>query len=119
VRQKAEQALEVVKDGVRNHYLDDVEQFPIAVNKLKELDAIMDNLSDDLRDALDAYVSTPLRQQERLRELGSQARQLVETFADYVEKSPLLDAIDQREFADVEIKRPMSKALRELAKTIA
>jgi hypothetical protein len=54
-----------------------------------------------------------------LRELGGQARQLVETFADYVEKSPLLEAIDQREFADVEIKGPMSKALRELAKTIA
>lgn len=118
VRQKAEQDLEIVKDGIRDHYLDDPEQFPIAMKKLKELDDIMDNLSDDLRDALDAYVSTPLKNQARLTEFGNNAKQLLENFTNYVERSPLLAAIDQKEFADVEIKAPMAAAMRDLAKTI-
>jgi hypothetical protein len=118
VREKAEEDLEVVKDGVRNHYMSDVEQFPIAMNSLKKMDEIMDNLSDDLRDALDAYVSTPLAQQAKLQEFGTRARDLVDSFVSYVDKSPLLDAIDKKEFADVQIKAPVSAALRELAKTI-
>jgi len=119
VRNKAEKDLEVVKDGVRGHYLDDVEQYPIAVEKLKELDSILDNLSDELRDALDKYVHTPPTKKEQLQVLATTARQLVDTFADYVEGSDLLTAIDQKEFADVQIKAPLSAALRELEKTIA
>jgi hypothetical protein len=118
VRAQAERDLEIVKDGVRNHYMDDLEQFPIAMNKLKELDEIMDNLNDDLRDALDAYVATPLNQQARLKELGTSARELLDTFATYVDRSDLLAAIDQREFADVQIQGPMARAMRDLAKTI-
>jgi hypothetical protein len=118
VRDRAEQDLEVVKDGIRDHYLGDREQFPIAMKKMKELDAIMDHLSDDLRDALDAYVSTPLKQQSRLKELGGNAKQLLDKFVDYVDRDPLLAAIDQKEFADVQIKAPMEVALRDLAKTI-
>jgi hypothetical protein len=94
-------------------------QFPIAMKKIKELDEIMDNLNDDLRDALDAYVSTPLQQQDRLREAAANARQLLEKFTKYVEKSPLLAAIDAKEFANVQIKAPMMTAMRDLARTIA
>jgi hypothetical protein len=119
VHDKAEQDLEMVKDGVRNHYIDDAEQFPIAVKKLKELDDIMDNLNHDLRDALDEYAHTPLNKKDRLHELAANARQIVDSFADYVEGSDLLTAIDQKEFADVQIKAPLSAALRELEKTLA
>jgi hypothetical protein len=118
-RDKAEQDLEVVKDGIRDHYIDDVEQYPIAVKKLKELDDIFENLSHDLRDALDNYVHTPLNKKQQLEELAASARQLVDKFADYVEGSQLLTAIDQKEFADVQIKAPLSAALRELEKTLA
>ena len=118
VRTKAEQDLETVKDGVRDYYLSDPVQFPIAMTKLKELDEIMDNLNDDLRDALDAYVSTPLKQQDRLRATASNAREILDNFTKYVNDSPLLDAIDAKEFADVRIKAPMVMAMRELAKTI-
>jgi hypothetical protein len=118
VRSKAEQDLEKVKDGIRDYYLSDSEQFPIAMKKLKELDDIMDNLSDDLRDALDAYASTPLKQKDRLHEYGENARKILDGFTDYVDKSPLLAAIDQKEFADVQIKTPMAAAMRDLAKTI-
>jgi hypothetical protein len=117
-RTKAEQDLEIVKDGIRDYYLSDPVQFPIAMKKLKELDEIMDNLNDDLRDALDAYVSTPLKQQDRLREKAENARQLLDNFGNYVFKSPLLTAIDKKEFADVQIKAPMMAAMRELARTI-
>lgn len=53
--EQAIQDLEAVKDGIRDYYLDDPESFR---SKLGELDAIMDNLSDDLRDVLDMYVTT-------------------------------------------------------------
>ncbi len=119
VRKKADQDIEAVKDGVRDHYLTDPVQFPIAMKKIKELDQIMDNLNDDLRDALDAYVSTPLKQQDRLRETADNARQLLEKFTKYVETSQLLDAVDAKEFANVQIKAPMMTAMRELARTIA
>jgi hypothetical protein len=118
-RDKAERDLEVVKDGVRDHYLNDVDQFPIAVAKLKELDEIFDNLNHDLRDALDEYVHTPLNKKDLLEQHAASARQIVDTFADYVEASDLLTAIDQKEFADVQIKAPLSAALRELEKTLA
>jgi hypothetical protein len=117
-RTKAEQDLEIVKDGIRDYYLSDPVQFPIAMKKLKELDEIMDNLNDDLRDALDDYVSTPLKQQDRLREKAESARQLLDNFGNYVFKSPLLAAIDKKEFANVQIKAPMMTAMRELARTI-
>ncbi|HJQ79295.1 MAG TPA: hypothetical protein VJ828_05035, partial [Lacipirellulaceae bacterium] len=118
IRKKADQDIEIVKDGVRDHYLTDPVQFPIAMKKLKELDEIMDNLNDDLRDALDAYVSTPLKQQDRLREMATNARQLLDNFTKYVNDSALLTAIDQKEFADVQIKAPMMAAMRDLARTI-
>jgi hypothetical protein len=118
-RKKADQDIEAVKDGVRDHYLTDPVQFPIAMKKIKELDEIMDNLNDDLRDALDAYVSTPLKQQDRLRETADNARKLLEKFTKYVETSQLLDAVDAKEFANVEIKAPMMTAMRDLARTIA
>jgi hypothetical protein len=119
VRNKAEHDLEVVKDGVRDHFLHDAEQFPIAMNKMKELDDIFEHLNHDLRDALDAYVSTPLKQQDILHQKAETARQLLERYTKYVDDSPLLAAIDHKEFADVEIQRPMLSAMRDLAKTIA
>jgi len=118
-RDQAERDLEMVKDGVRDHYLNDVDQFPIAVAKLKELDEIFDNLNHDLRDALDQYVHTPLNKKDLLAQHAASARQIVDNFADYVEGSDLLTAIDQKEFADVQIKAPLSAALRELEKTLA
>ena len=98
----------MVKDGIRNHYIDDVEQFPIAVKKLKELDDIFDNLSHDLRDAL---MSTCIHRSTKKKNCMSspETRKLVDTFADYVEASPLLTAIDQKEFADVQIKAPLRR----------
>ena len=119
VRDKAEHDLEVVKDGVRDHYLSDSEQFPIAMKKMKELDDIMEHLNHDLRDALDAYVSTPIKQQDSLHQKAETARQLLERYTKYVSDSPLLAAIDHKEFADVEIQKPMLTAMRDLAKTIA
>ena len=59
------------------------------------------------------------RASERGTRLNELARQIVDNFADYVEGSDLLTAIDQKEFADVQIKAPLSKALRELEKTLA
>jgi hypothetical protein len=118
VRKKADQDIELVKNGVRDYYLTDPVQFPIAMKKIKELDEIMDNLNDDLRDALDAYVSTPLKQQDRLRERAASASKTLDNFANYVIKSPLLAAIDAKEFADVQIKAPIMAAMRDLARTI-
>ena len=118
VRDQAIQDLEAVKDAIRDHYLDDQDQFPVVMEKLGELDEIMDNLNDDLRDTLDAYISTSRKQASRLTELGGQAKQLLADYVRYVNTSPLLAAIDQKEFADVTLKAPIERALKKLARTI-
>ena len=119
VRDQAIQDLEAVKDGICNHYLDDPDQLPVVLDRLGDLDEIMDNLSDDLRDVLDAYVGTRLDDRRRLEELAEEARQTLTTFQDYLSKSELLAAVDQKEFANVTIKAPMESALRKLAAAIA
>ena len=117
VKEKAIQDLEAVKDGIRDYYLDDPEQFKIATSKLNQLDAIMDNLNDDLRDVLDKRVSTPKSRQAEIERLESEATQIVERFLDFAANDRLLNAVDQKEFADVTVKAPIEKALKELVKT--
>ena len=118
VRDRAIQDLEVVKDGIRDYYLDDAEQFQLAAERMTRLDEIMDNLSDDLRDTLDTYVSTPLKDQAKLTELGAQAKKTIDRFLRYVKESKLLAAIDQKEFADITVKAPIETALNNLVRTI-
>ena len=117
-RDKAVEDLEQVKQGARNAYMDDLEQFPVVQRKLGDLDEILDNLNDDLRVTLDAYVSTPLRNQQKMQELADEAKQLLGGYMSYVQKSPLLDGIDQKEFANVTMKAPLLKALKQLERAI-
>lgn len=119
VKEKAIQDLEAVKDGIRDYYLDDPEQFKVATGKLGQLDAIMDNLNDDLRDVLDKYVSTPKSRQAELERLGDEATSIVDRFLKYASQDKLLNAVDQKEFAEVEVKKPIEKALKDLVKTLA
>lgn len=119
VKERAIQDLEAVKDGIRDYYLDDPEQFKIATGKLNQLDAIMDNLNDDLRDVLDKYVSTPQTRKQELQQLESQATTVVQDFLKYASNDKLLNAVDQKEFADVTVKAPIEKALKDLVKTLS
>jgi gas vesicle protein len=118
VKEQAIQDLEAVKDGIRDYYLDDPEQFKLATSKLGQLDAIMDNLNDDLRDVLDKYVSTPKTRQAELQQLGANATQIVQQFLNFANSDKLLNAVDQKEFADVSVKAPIEKALKDLVKTL-
>ena len=119
VKEQAIQDLEAVKDGIRDYYLDDPEQFKIATGKLNQLDAIFDNLGDELRDKLDEYVSTPRNRQGDLDRLGGEAAEIVQQFLSYASRDPLLNAVDQKEFADVTVKAPIETALKDLVRTLA
>ena len=119
VKEKAIQDLEAVKDGIRDYYLDDADQFKLATSKLDRLDGIMDNLNDDLRDVLDRYVATSIKKQTELQRLGDEATSIVKKFLDYVSNDRLLNAVDQKEFANVTVKAPIEKALKALVKTLA
>ena len=115
------QNIEAVKDGIRNYYLDDPELFKEATGKLGQLDAIMDNLSDDLRDVLDKYVSTPRSRPADLETHRAKAKELVANFLQYAGNDPLLNAIDEEtELADanLKIKEPVERSLRNLLKTL-
>ncbi|MDC0935914.1 hypothetical protein OAS39_06485 [Pirellulales bacterium] len=115
------QNIEAVKDGIRNHYLDDPQLFKEATSKLGQLDAIMDNLSDDLRDVLDKYVSTPRSRSGDLETHRNRAKELVSNFLQYAGNDPLLNAIDEEtELADanLKVKEPVEKSLRNLLKTL-
>src|SRR6185369_13571531 len=52
VKNKAEQDLEKVKDGMQMAYIADTKQFPKVVQGCKDIDAILDSLDDELRDTL-------------------------------------------------------------------
>lgn len=111
---KAETDLEKVKDGARMHYLADAQQFPKIEQGCKAIDAILDNLDDELRDTLDQYASTPLRNQAKLHTLAASASQVLDRYLSYVGKDPVLKAIDAKEFADVTVYAPIMKALTTL-----
>jgi hypothetical protein len=118
VKARAEADLEKVKDGVRMAYMADPEQFPKIVAGCKEIDSILDNLDDELRDTLDQYASTPLHNQQKLHALAATAGKTLERYQSYVANNGVMRAIDQKEFADVTVHAPVIKALADLRKAL-
>ncbi len=118
VKTKAEADLEQVKDGARTAYLADAKQFPKIAQGCKDIDAILDNLDDELRDTLDQYASTPLKNQARLQALATTAEEVLDRYLTYVEGNAVMKAIDLKEFADVTIHAPIMKALSVLRKAL-
>lgn len=119
VKTQAEEDLEKVKDGAHENYMADPEQFPKIVAGCKSIDDIMDNLDDELRDTLDQYASTSLRNQAKLKELGATASEVLDRYTKFVEGNPVMKAIDMKEFADVTIHAPVLKALRDLRRALS
>jgi hypothetical protein len=118
VKNRAEADLEKVKDGVRMAYMADPQQFPKIVAGCKEIDTILDNLDDELRDTLDQYASTPLRNQKKLHALADTAKQTLDRYQRYVATNGVMKAIDEKEFADVTVHAPVLKALADLRKAM-
>ncbi len=119
VKIKAEADLEKVKEGARQAYMADPDQFPKVVQGCKDIDAILEHLDDDLRDTLDQYVATPVKNQTKLVSLAGQAVEILDRYRQFVGSSPLMKAIDQKEFADVTIYAPVMKALGDLKKALS
>jgi hypothetical protein len=119
VKQRAEQDLEKVKDGAHMAYLGDAAQFPKIVAGCKSIDDILDNLDDELRNTLDQYAATPLRDQRKLEGLAATAREVLDRYQQFVAGNKLMLAIDDKEFADVTVHAPVTKALRDLRKALA
>jgi len=119
VKFKAEQDLEKVKDGLRMAYLADTEQYPKVVKGCKEIDAILDSLDDELRDTLDQYASTSIRNQAKLHELAETANEVLDRYQKYVAGNALMKAIDMKEFADVTVHSPVMKALSTLCRALS
>jgi hypothetical protein len=118
VKARAEEDLEKVKDGAHMAYLLDVGQFPKIVAGCKAIDDILDNLDDELRDTLDQYASTPLRNQRKLHAIAATARKVLDRYEEFVASNKLMRAIDQKEFADVVVHAPVTKALSDLRKAL-
>ena len=118
-KRQAEADLEKVKDGARLQYLTDARQYPKIGKGCKDIDAILDNLDDELRDTLDKYASTSLNDQTRLHALAATASEVLDRYLAYVGSDPLLKAIDHKEFADVTVHAPIMKALTTLRKVLA
>jgi hypothetical protein len=119
VKTKAEEDLEKVKDGARMAYVADASQFPKVAKGCKDIDDILDNLDDNLRDTLDKYASTPLKDQAKLHTLAATATEILDRYVKYVESNPIMKAIDSKEFADVTVHAPIMKALGDLRKALA
>ena len=119
VKQRAEQDLEKVKDGAHMAYLGDAAQFPKIVAGCKSIDDILDNLDDELRNTLDQYASTPLRNQRQLQALAQTATTVLDRYQQFVASNKLMKAIDDKEFANVTVHAPVTKALRDLRKALA
>jgi hypothetical protein len=119
VKKRAEEDLELVKAGARKVYRADAAQFPKVVAGCKAIDAILDHLDDELRDTLDLYASTPLRAQGKLAALATSATEVLDRYQRYVDADAVMQAIDQKEFADVVVHAPVAKALRDLRKALS
>jgi len=119
VKTKAEADLEKVKEGARREYMADSDQFPKIVQGCKSIDDILDNLDDELRDRLDQYVSTPVKNQNKLVGLAAGANEILDRYLNFVANNSLMKAIDKKEFADVTIHAPVMKALKDLKKSLA
>jgi len=118
VKARAEQDLEKVKDGAHMAYMGDPAQFPKIVAGCKAIDDILDNLDDELRDTLDQYASTPLRNQRKLQALAATALETLDRYQSFVAGNALMKAIDDKEFADVTVHAPIMKALAVLRKAL-
>jgi hypothetical protein len=119
VKTKAEADLEKVKHGAQREYLADADQYPKVVQGCKSIDDILDHLDDDLRDTLDQYVSTPVKNQSKLVSLAANANEILDRYLTFVANNSLMKAIDMKEFADVTIHAPVMKALKDLKKSLA
>jgi len=119
VKIKAEMDLEQVKDGAHTAYLADAKQFPKIVKGCKDIDVILDNLDDELRDTLDQYASTSLKNQNKLRSLAGTATEILDRYRAYVADNELMKAVDMKEFADVTVHAPVMKALDDLRKALS
>jgi hypothetical protein len=119
VKTKAEEDLEKVKEGARREYMADANQFPRIVQGCKSIDDILDNLDNELRDTLDQYASTPVKNQSKLVGIAAGANEILGRYLDFVGDNPLMKAIDMKEFADVTIHAPVLKALKDLKKALA
>jgi hypothetical protein len=118
VKARAEQDLEKVKDGAHMAYMADPAQFPKVVAGCKAIDDILDNLDDELRDTLDQYASTPLRNQVKLQALATTAKATLDRYQQFVASNALMKAIDEKEFADVTVHAPITRALAVLRKAL-
>jgi hypothetical protein len=119
VKNKAEADLEKVKAGAKMHYLSDPDQYPKIVKGCKDIDTILDNLDDELRDTLDEYASAPLTNQAKLHTLSATAEKVLDRYYKYVAADSIMEAIDLKEFADVTVHAPIMKALGDLKKALA
>jgi hypothetical protein len=119
VKTKAEADLEKVKEGARMAYMADAKQFPKIVQGCKDIDEILDNLDDELRDTLDQYASTPVRNQAKLLNLADTAIEILDRYRKYVANNSIMKAIDMKEFANVTIHAPVVKALGDLRKALS
>jgi hypothetical protein len=119
VKNKAEADLEKVKEGARMAYLADAKQFPKIAQGCKDIDDLLDHLDDELRDTLDQYLSTPLKNKPKLVGLAAQAAAVVDRYHQFVAANLLLKAVDQKEFADVTVHAPVLQALSNLRKALS
>jgi len=60
-----------------------------------------------------------LRAQGKLADLAESATAVLDRYQRYVDADPVMRAIDQKEFADVAVHAPVSKALRDLRKALS
>lgn len=118
VKRRAEEDLEKVKDGARMSYLDDIDQFPKIEAGCEAIDEILDNLDDALRDTLDGYARTPLRNQKQLTVLAASAIEILDRYRQFVAGNALMRAIDEKEFADVTVHAPVMRALGALRSSL-
>ena len=118
VKRRAEEDLEKVKDGARMSYLADAAQCPKIEAGCTAIDEILDNLDDELRQTLDQYAATPLRDQKKLQALGASAVEILDRYQNFVANNALMRAIDAREFADVTVHAPVVKALKALRSSL-
>jgi hypothetical protein len=119
-RNRVHGELEKLKAAIIREYEDeeefDPEDLADATQKVTQLDQILENLDESLKDKLDeVLVETD---PDKKRRLQQEAQQIMSGYRRYVDSDPLVAVVDDNEFLPVTVKKTMTGVLSAMEKAL-
>lgn len=121
VRSRARHSVGLVKSALRKAYGRDEAQLGVVMERVKEFDAVLSELSDDLRLSLDNYLQAKPTAAAETDDRRQAICKLIARYTEAVEGHQLLAAVDADNtiVSGVQVRAPLLAALKHLQLAIA